>query len=166
MTDSNHDKPDIIITDADLDAAEKSLKAAEDFFANPQPRPVKPNALVDVLCTKTKRKFAAYFEQDKPRSWILVEFIDDSIIGSPQVGRTVTIQPDLVKGNVDWSSIGTKLRCPYCQAKSLVKCGRCGKLSCHPDGQQGSSFHCPLCGEKGKLSGFIQAMDGSSGKKR
>lgn len=166
MTDPDPNKPDIIITEADLAAADERQKVTKDFFANPHPRPARPNALVDVMCTKAKRKFAAYFEQEKPKSWILVEFIDDNIIGSPQVGQTVTIRPDLVQGNVDWSAIGTKLRCPYCQAKSLVKCGRCGKLSCHPDGQQGSSFHCPLCGERGKLSGFIQAMDGSSGKKR
>ncbi len=165
MADPN--KPDITITDADLSKVDEQMKSAKDFFANPNPRLLKPTALVDVICTKTKRTFAAYFEQPKPNSWILVEYIDDTVINSPQYGRTATIQADLIKDNVDWSACGTKLRCPYCGALALVKCGKCNTLSCHPDGKPGSSFHCPHCGKNDKLSNdYIKTLDGSSGKKR
>lgn len=167
MENTDPNKPDIVITDSDLVAAEEKLKAAKNFFANPDPRPARPTALVDIVCTKTNRKFAAYFEQSKPNSWVLVAYIDDTVISSQQYGRAATIQTNLVQGNVDWSACGTKLRCPYCQALSLVKCGKCNNLSCHPDGKPGSSFHCPHCGQDAQLSNdYIKTLDGSSGKKR
>jgi hypothetical protein len=167
MDEQDNKDPDIIsITDDDLAAADQTIKSSNDFFSNPNPKPARPTALVDVICVTTKRKFAAYFEQPKPNSWVLMQYIDDSVIGAPQYVRTTSSQHDLISGEIDWGLCGTKLFCPYCQSPDLIKCGNCHTMSCHVDTKKDNTFHCPSCGNSGTISGTISSLDGSSGKKR
>ena len=49
--------------------------------------------------------------------------------------------------------------CPYCESKSFIRCGKCGKLTCNV-GQ--SYFHCTWCGSSGKIS-YASSIDFSTG---
>jgi hypothetical protein len=161
----NSDEPDIIITDEDLQQFDQQSKRIREFFSNPTPSPMAPVAIVEGICNKTRRKFAVLFEQSTKRDWKLVKFIDDSLSLEGQTPMGVSVQKELIKGNIDWSLLNQQLiSCPYCKSTYVAKCGSCNRLSCHPDGQQGSQFHCPWCGSTSTLSGYIQTLDGSNRK--
>lgn len=49
--------------------------------------------------------------------------------------------------------------CPSCGADGFVRCGGCGQLSCQ-DGTW-ELFTCPVCGNQGKITGYIEALSTS-----
>jgi len=160
------DRPDIVITNADLDAVDQNAQRIGDFFTNPQPKPAEPTALVEAKCSRTGRDYYIVFEQTQtePKVWVVRE----SRAGTPTLSQTQApgAQPrvNMPSGNIDWSGFATDTgKCPHCSAYSIFLCG-CGKVSCHPDGLQGSPSICHWCGARGILSGAIQSLAGRSGK--
>ncbi len=168
MENDDNQQPDITITEEYLAELEQQHLKTADFFANPQPRALAPLAIVESLCIQSHRKFFVVFEQKTPLAWTLVRFLDDSLdLSNQPSGATPGLEKDLVGGKIDWSNLGQIVtQCPYCNAKSVVKCGSCGRLSCHIDGKQGSHFYCPWCDHRGHLSGHIQALNASRTKNK
>jgi hypothetical protein len=159
------DEPDIIVTAEDLDAAVRQTDQIASFFADPTPKPLPPTALVEAMCSKSRRKYHLLFEETGDDSWTLQMSLDELPATSSGTVSRSRVQSDLVSGPIDWSALSEgSAKCPYCSASSMAKCGRCGRLSCHPDGKQGSPFSCPWCGRKGTLGGRIKSLDGSRGK--
>lgn len=155
--------PDIVITEADMDEAARQAVQVRDFLTNPV-RPLVPVARVISRCVKTQQDYHLLFEVTGEKTWAIrrsstdASRVDNAAPGQPP-------QADLVSGSIDWTDLYSGLAaCPYCQAKSLVRCGACRCLSCHPDGNQGSEFLCPWCGNTGRLADTIKALDGQWGK--
>jgi hypothetical protein len=48
--------------------------------------------------------------------------------------------------------------CPYCGADNFVHCGRCKELSCYDSSWE--VFHCPRCGNSGRVTGTIDSLSG------
>lgn len=46
--------------------------------------------------------------------------------------------------------------CPYCRATGLVRCGRCGQLTCW--NSESSISTCAKCGQRGVVSGNIDHL--------
>lgn len=168
MEGNDNQQPDIIITEAELEEQKQQQQRTADFFANPQPGELAHVVIVEGLCAHFQRKFYILFEQNAPSAWKLVRFLDDSLDLSNQPSDgTRGFQKDLVGGKIDWSNLGKIVtQCPHCKSKSVVKCGNCSRLSCHPDGMQGSKFHCPWCDHRGQLSGHIRSLDGNYNKNK
>lgn len=164
----NNNEPDIVITEADLDQFTHANQDIANFFANPQPKPMAPIALVETKCITTKRKYWTYFEKTDNNTWTIRNSLDDTLsVASASGPSNATIQTDLVSGSIDWSELWTgHASCPYCATKAMAQCGSCRRLSCHRDGKEGSSFSCAWCGQTGVLQGIIKTLDGSQGKKK
>jgi len=156
---------DIVITEADLDLAIQHEQNVSSFFANPMPKRVPDTAMVDAKCVQSGRGYYLVFEAEVPNTWTLQTSLRDLQGASNDQASRAKVQSDLVKGSIDWSRLKTgQANCPHCSAIGLVRCGSCGKVSCHPDGRQGSSFTCAWCGNSGTLKGHIKALDGEQGK--
>lgn len=46
--------------------------------------------------------------------------------------------------------------CPHCRSESFVRCGACGKVTCHAT--SGGSFRCRWCDNRGEISGTIDRL--------
>jgi hypothetical protein len=158
-------EPEIIITEADMDEAARRTEQARNFFANPITRPI-PSVMVVCRCIQARQDYYLVFEQIGVRAWAVRRSTAHapSTVGSAP-GQN--IQTDLVSGSIDWTDLSNgKATCPHCQAVSVARCGSCRRLSCHPDGKQGSWFNCPWCGTTGRLTGTIRTLDAQPSKSK
>jgi hypothetical protein len=159
---------EITITEEDLLAASNRQENANQWLSNPSLHGVVPSAMVEARCIKTKRKFFMLFEKIDDHAWNMVRFLDDSWSPSEsgQAGG-VAIQTNLVSGAINWyGNFEGKPECPYCGGKSFVQCGKCGKITCHVNGEQGSAFQCAWCGTQDYLQGYIKSLDGMNTKSK
>lgn len=53
--------------------------------------------------------------------------------------------------------VGPQYKCPWCGNTDFVRCGNCGRITCH-DGKS-NKFHCEHCGNSGEISGVISGDD-------
>jgi hypothetical protein len=51
--------------------------------------------------------------------------------------------------------VGKDYACPYCGNKSIVRCGRCGHITCKDNGK---FFKCDYCDNSGEVSGQITSV--------
>lgn len=171
MIGENVDEPDIhsdaieiVITEADLEVAAEQSQNVSRFFANPEPKPLTPTALVETKCVKAGRKYYMVFEKRETNDWAIQYTIDDSLPTISGGAANITVENDLVSGQIDWSNLTKgRVKCPYCANSDVVKCGKCKRMSCH-FGSQGSPFECGWCGNTGHVKGYIQTIDGTKGK--
>ena len=59
--------------------------------------------------------------------------------------------------NINRRRTGPQYKCPWCGNTDFVRCGRCGKITCHDANKD--TFSCVHCGNTGKISGVISGDD-------
>ncbi len=104
-----------------------------------------------VQCIKTKKPFFARYDFAYDGVWVLsyglTEKPADTVSGD---SGTVTV-------DVSKSRTGPQYRCPHCGSRYFVRCGMCGALTCW---NGSDAYACGSCGRTGKVSGYIDAMEG------
>lgn len=67
---------------------------------------------------------------------------------SHEVTRTMNLSDGIVSGNA--------YHCPVCRNTRIVRCGKCGRITCY-DGS--GSFTCAWCKNSGNVKGTIKSID-------
>ena len=50
--------------------------------------------------------------------------------------------------------------CPYCANQALIQCGSCGRLSCYPGAEKGTTVKCGWCGADDRIEEHIRQLEG------
>ena len=160
----NEEDPVIVISEADLTAAGQQSQQIQSFFDDPAPKPMKPTAVVEAKCGTKGRIYYIVFEKTGSNSWAVQGSIQDLPAVSGTGPARSQVQSKMVSGSIDWTGLKQAGRCPHCSARSIARCGSCNKVTCHPDGKQGSPFRCAWCSHSGVLRGRIKNLSGRAGK--
>jgi len=100
-------------------------------------------------CSRTKVKAVARFAFREPATWQLTEVR----VAAVPANRAANRPQDL---NGTFEVPPTYSGCPQCGARSFVRCGACGELSCYsPDS---AIFLCSWCPNSGPVSGTITSL--------
>ncbi len=112
--------------------------------------------IIMARCSKNKQSFGIRLEEKLPGEWIA----DWAFAIKESVAKREGYEKSEITGSflIDDAYPG----CPYCEEKSFVLCkgtlfSRCNKVSCC-SGEQGSIHTCPWCGNKAKISGYIENL--------
>ena len=124
---------------------------------------------VIVYCSsrKGKQKFMSTFEEQKPDEWHCIKNLPIEPV--PLMKKVASVltgigytapspsSMDSIKGNLFYD-----VPCPFCKNTSLVYCGNCGELSCHPSAT--GEFHCPVCKQHGIIDTELHDLSGKKSK--
>jgi hypothetical protein len=107
--------------------------------------------IVLMRCHEAKRGSGIRFEELRPGNWAATWVFGISDNQAKKEGY----DKGYIKGEIMFAD--TYPGCPYCHSPSIVKCGKCSKVSCW-DGEY-SYISCAWCGQKSRISGNIHQLD-------
>lgn len=106
---------------------------------------------LEALCGKHKKVFYPRYDLGADDYWVLTYGVKTLPPGHSSEGAQ---GPGI---NIPRRRVGPQYKCPHCGNTDFVRCGRCHKLTCNPDGA--NSFTCAHCGNTGKITGTISVDD-------
>lgn len=103
-------------------------------------------------CASTNRDFYIRHDFAADDRWVLTYGVKELPGGENVSGAGM---------EVDYTTArtGPQYKCPYCGMKNFVRCGKCGKYTCHPGGAENKYFKCAHCGHEGEISGYITSVE-------
>ena len=112
-------------------------------------------------CSKSNREFLIRLEQEG-KAWYMV-FASEADSASGRESRTAETETE---GNFEGGLFaGADYACPYCGNDGIVRCGKCGRITCNDNGKR---FQCAYCGNSGVISGSITSayVENSASRKK
>lgn len=106
---------------------------------------------LEAKCVKTKQVFYPRYDLGADDSWVLTYGQKDLPIGHQVTGGA---GPGV---QITRRRVGPQYKCPWCGNTDFVRCGRCGKITCHSVFDE--NFSCVHCGNAGKVNGVISGDD-------
>jgi hypothetical protein len=115
-----------------------------------------PNVVIVMAkCSQHQHQsFGIRFEEMSPRQWVA----DWAFAIKETAAKREGYDRTQITGTFKLTN--TYPNCPYCESSNIIRCGKCGKVSCWQEGD----FTCGWCGNRGKVSGHIQSL--SAGEDR
>jgi hypothetical protein len=103
--------------------------------------------IVMARCSHEKGGFGIRFEKRDHNSWLA----DWAFAVKESTARRERYDANMISGSIilDPNYPG----CPYCKSMTIVRCGKCNKVSCN-DGKHKIAT-CPWCNSKLKIEGWI-----------
>ena len=102
---------------------------------------------LEAKCVKSGNTFYPRYDLAADDYWVLTYGEKTLPAGQDASG------PQGPRFNIPRRRVGPQYKCPWCGNTDFVKCGRCGKITCHKTNT--SEFSCVHCGNSGKVSGTI-----------
>lgn len=110
-----------------------------------------PNVVVVLACCgQYHRPFGIRFEELTNRQWVG----DWAFPIAEASAKRERYDRSEIRGGMGFSQAYPG--CPYCGLKSIVRCNRCGGVSCLAEESQ--TFACPYCGSRGEVNGRIESL--------
>lgn len=106
---------------------------------------------LEAKCKKSGKIFYPRYDLGADDSWVLTYGQKELPKGQKVVGS------DGPGFKISKRRTGPQYKCPWCGNNDFVRCGNCGKITCHPSGY--TSFTCAYCGNSGKITGTITSDD-------
>lgn len=106
---------------------------------------------LEAKCVKCGKVFYPRYDLGADDSWVLTYGQKELPLGQKVTGDSGP------KFNISSRRTGPQYKCPWCGNTDFVKCGNCGKITCHDSNSE--SFSCAHCGNSGKVSGVISGDD-------
>lgn len=102
---------------------------------------------LEARCVKTRQVFYPRYDLAADDCWVLTYGQKDLPIGHRPTGGA---GPGV---KISRMRIGPQYKCPWCGNTDFVRCGACGKITCHDVNDE--NFSCVHCGRSGKVGGVI-----------
>lgn len=121
---------------------------------------------VNMRCTKSKRDFKTYFEENSAGEWygVRTETTSNGLIG--ELSRAFSLfsskkkneENDHDGSTVNGAFYTGEYKCPYCSNSSFAECGSCGKWNCLAESAE--NFICAFCNTHCNITGSISSATG------
>lgn len=108
--------------------------------------------IVMVRCTHTRQPYGIRFEELSRGNWVGNWAF---AIREDRANREGYDRGE-IKGSFGFSE--GYPGCPHCQASNVVKCGKCGQLSCWDTRSNTMVCPYPNCGNRGEISGSFDRL--------
>lgn len=105
---------------------------------------------LEAKCVNCGKIFYPRYDLAADDCWVLTYGQKELPAGQKAAGGAPRI-------NITKMRTGPQYNCPWCGNTDYVKCGRCGKITCHDSNTD--RFTCAHCGNEGKIEGFISNED-------
>ncbi len=106
---------------------------------------------LEAKCEKCGKIFYPRYDLAADDCWVLTYGQKELPVGGKTLGS------DGAGLNISRRRTGPQYKCPWCGQTDFVKCGSCGKLTCHDENSE--DFSCAHCGATGKISGTISGEE-------
>lgn len=106
---------------------------------------------LEAKCVKFGEIFYPRYDLGADDSWVLTYGQKNLPIGQKTSGDGE------LRFNITKMRVGPQYKCPWCGNTDFVRCGKCGKITCHDS--RSDDFSCVHCGNSGKISGSISNDD-------
>lgn len=103
-------------------------------------------------CAKTNQPFYIRHDFAADDRWVITYGVKE--LPSAEISFGGPLQ-------IDYGSIrvGPQYKCPHCGNEHFVRCGACGKYTCHPCDETKKEFKCSYCAYEGTISGYIESVE-------
>lgn len=102
---------------------------------------------LEAKCVKCGKTFYPRYDLAADDCWVLTYGEKELPVGQQAVGSN---GPNI---KITKRRTGPQYKCPWCRNTDFVRCGRCGKITCHDI--KTDTFSCAHCGNNGKITGTI-----------